>query len=197
MSRTLVNPKTGKWLSGVPDNSICCTLLGRICYVMNSIYETSSDCCEDFYQATLPYEATAKECRKIARALLNVPDKKLREVYSKSGSLMHNTFTFKHLRMFATRVGKYLRRLKYGYISAGDECYTIQQRYIHKIMPTAKRWKVTSTEEKFRAWLEIPNPEFPGRMAPIDFLDTAVQSTKYKFVLFVHTYIKNKIKAKV
>lgn len=181
MSRTIVSPKSGRNLFKAPDNGIDCALIGRICCVMDapyinrSFYTTEDVDIEPLSLALMPYKATKKECQEMAGALLNVPDDKLEKVFHFSKRCFSEDYTLTDFRNFCTFYGRYLKKLKHGYIDCGDyDSLTIEKK-LHKLMPRAMLWPATDTEEKFRDWIARPNPDFPGNLSPEDLLWKSVQ----------------------
>ena len=198
MSRTLVNPKTGRLLSSVPDNGSDCILIGRICFHRGAPYHNPApnvnlkDERPDTW-VVMPYVATRLECQQMAQALLDVTDAELLDQYENAKHMFGEGYSVDQFRSWCTRMSSVLKRLKYGYCDCGDERYMNLQRLIHKIMPRALQWIVTDTEEKFRDWLERPNPDFVGNFAPIDLLHKSLEPGLKSCFNIVASHIENRV----
>jgi hypothetical protein len=195
MSRTVINPKNGTNLFRAPDNGIDCALIGRICQAMGAPYETRGVNPTDptMEWADMLYHATRKQCQEMSVALLTVPDSILQEIFDSRRHCFAESYTLENFREFCTYYGRYLKRLKHGYIESGDYRHTRVQKTIHKLMPRALLWSVTNTEEKFREWLERPNSDFPGNMAPCDFLWKSNEPGRGHLVDIVRGYIEKRL----
>lgn len=197
MSRTVINPKSGRNLFRAPDNGIDCMLIGRICYLMNAPYIKSSDDNNDddrpYTWADMPYHATKKQCQEMAGALLSVTDAILKEVFEYSRHCFSEDYTLADFRKFCIFYGRYLKKLKHGYIESGDYEFACVQKLIHQLMPRALLWSVTDTEEKFREWLEKPNSSFPGNFSPKDILWQSREPGMSHLVNIIRDHIENRI----
>ena len=200
MSRSNINPKTGKNLFSIPDNGSDCILIGRICFIKGAPCYNTKHPHEGTYSddrpetwMTLPYHATRPECQKIAQALLDVTDEELQNQLNYGSRLVGPGYTLEQFRQWVTKLSGAFKRLKYGYIEAGDEYFVRIEQMTLKLMPRALLWSVTDTEEKYREWLQKPNQDFAGNFAPIDFLRKSLEPGFKSCYQVVAAHIENRI----
>lgn len=194
MSRTVINPKSGRNLFRAPDHSIDCALIGKICQSMGAPYEVRSPHAPPEQQwPDMLYHATKKQCQEMAGALLSVPDTILEEIFNKNRRCFSEDYTLADFRKFCIFYGRYLKKLKHGYIESGDYEFACVEKLIHQLMPRALLWPVTDTEEKFREWLEKPNSSFPGNFSPKDILWQSRDPGMSHLVNIIRDHIENRI----
>ena len=112
--------------------------------------------------ATMPWDATRQDCQEMAHALENVTPEILAQVQEHTDD--------KHIEYVCKKAAQYLRRLKYGYMTIGDESYCNYIRLVYKKLHTLGM-KVFTEERKFWLWLAKPNDSFPANFSPEDLIN--------------------------
>ena len=132
MSRTILSPKTGKLLSGFPNNSYWPNILGDILSRKGlPVYRAGYTGAEKL----LPWQGNAAYCQIVGKTLLNLTTKEIASHFKRNRFAYSEDMTLDEVRQKLRDVGFYFLRLKHGYIDVNSMSTTSQGTFHFPVDP--------------------------------------------------------------
>ena len=116
MSRTTINPKTGRLLAGFPGGNLQLNMLGEVLSrkgvpVFKAGYSGSD--------RVLTYEGNRKYCQAVGKSLLSMTEQEVATHFKHNRLAYASDMTTEDVMRKFHQFGRYFLRLKYGFIEVG------------------------------------------------------------------------------